>query len=237
MITRRFLILATLTVAVTACSGDDDTSATSTDVASSTTSPSSSTSSSTSAPTMSPTSSTAPTSSAPSSTTAPTSSSPTSIASTAPLTTVEGDIDWRAVVEALGQRRQELYAAPDVTRILEVCGDQTPCFEQLDAQIGDLANKGWHVEGASPYVVLDVRVEGFDGDSIETSNVLTLIVTVERPTAGGQILDASGEVVADVQPETPEGVNTENRTILGRSGPGGDEWRIISQERTGEVPG
>jgi hypothetical protein len=233
MTMRRILVLFAVTVLVTACNSDDDTSATSTDAAPSTTAAPPSTAPSTSAPTTT----SAPSTFAPTSTTATTASPSSSAAPTVPPTTVDGEIDWRAVVEALGQRRQELYAAPDVSRILDVCGDQTPCFDQLDAQIGDLASKGWHVEGASPYVVLDARAEGFDGDSIETSTVVTVIVTVERPTAGGQIIDSAGEVVADVEPETPEGVNTENRTILGRSGPGGDEWRIISQERTGEVPG
>ena len=227
-------VAALLAFVAVACSGDDDTATSSTRAVSSTSTPTSVAPSTTSqSTTTTPTSTQAPTTTA---ATVPT-TGPSTSASTAPPTTAAGDIDWRTIVEALGQRRQELYAAPDVSRIPEVCGAETPCADQLEAQIGDLANKGWRVEGASPYTVVDARVEAFDGDTVEASAIVTLIVVVQRPSTGGQIVDSSGTVVADVEAETPEGVNTENRTLLGRGGPDNDPWRIISQERTGEVPG
>ncbi len=60
---------------------------------------------------------------------------------------------------------------------------------------------------------------------------------VDYVNNGGSIVDSSGAVVAGIDPETDEGVNTENRTTLGRSGLPEDPWRIISQERIREVPG
>jgi hypothetical protein len=84
---------------------------------------------------------------------------------------------------------------------------------------------------------VSAQLEDFDGDSLEDALVVTVVVVVQRPLTGGSIVDSSGAVVAAVDPETEEGVNTENRTTLGRSGPDDDPWRIISQERIREVPG
>lgn len=167
----------------------------------------------------------------------PTTSAPTTAASTQPPMTAADPTDWATVVQTLGQRRQDLYAAPDVSRIGEVCAAQSPCAEQLNVQLADLASKGWRVVDADPYTVASADLEDFDGDSPDTALVVTVIVVVQRPGTGGSIVDSSGAVVAGVDPETVEGVNTENRTTLGRSGPENDPWRIISQERIREVPG
>ena len=153
-----------------------------------------------------------------------------------PTTTVASDVDWGAVMQTLGQRRQSLYENPDVNRIAEVCGDASPCFDQLNVQLADLADKGWSVVDADPYVVLDATVEAFDGDSLESSLLVTVVAVVQRPVDAGRIVDSAGETVAVVEAETPEGVNTENRTILARTGPTEDPWRIVSQERLREVP-
>ena len=118
-----------------------------------------------------------------------------------------------------------------------MCAEESPCAEQLDVQLADLASKGWRVVDADPYTVVRAELEDFDGDSLDTALVVTVIVEVQRPANGGSIVDSSGAVVAGIDPETDEGVNTENRTTLGRSGPPEDPWRIISQERIREVPG
>ncbi len=161
-------------------------------------------------------------------TTTPTSDVPTS--------NVGAEADWRQIVETLGQRRQDLYAAPDVSRILEVCGDGSPCAEQLNVQIGDLADKGWRVEGADPFTVLDARVEQFDGDSLETSLLVTVVAVIERAEIAGTIVDEAGTEIAAVEPETEPGFNPQGRFLLGRVGPPDDPWRLISQDTLPEVP-
>jgi hypothetical protein len=223
----RAVVLTAIVLAVAGCSGDDDSEPTSTTVAGVETTAESSTSS-TSATTAS-TSSTSMPSTAP-----PTTANPGTTSTLA--TTVPGTTDWAATVQTLGQRRQDLYASPDVARIREVCAEESPCAEQLNVQLADLASKGWRVVGTDPYTVVSARLEDFDGDALETALVVTLIVVVERPENGGTIVDSNGATVAAVDPETPAGMNTENRTILGRSGPPEDPWRIISQERIREVP-
>jgi hypothetical protein len=194
--------------------------------------------------TASATSTTTPTPTA-SSTTAGTTSPTTSPGTTPPTTnppiptvsttTIAGPVDWTAVIQTLGQRRQNLYATPDLSRIPEVCGDQSQCANQLNTQIGDLATKGWKVVDADPYTVLDAHVEKFDGDTLETSLLVTVIAVVKRPVSAGQIVDSTGATVASVVAETPVGRNTENRTILARTGPDIDPWRIVSQQRLREV--
>lgn len=144
--------------------------------------------------------------------------------------------DFRAIVEDLGRRRQSLYAEPDVARIGEVCADDSQCFEQLNVQLGDLATKGWKVVEADPFIVLDARVEKFDGDTLETSLLVTVVAVVERPENGGRIVDAGGATVANVEAETEVGFNSEGRYILARVGPGDDPWRLASQELIREVP-
>ena len=230
------LILAiVIAVAATACSGDDTadpTTTQSTPAPSTTTAPSSGESTTTTAATTEPSSTVA---------TSTTSSSTTDSATTAPrptnLTTVPtGETDWRLVLETLGLRRQELYRDPDVTRIGEVCTDTGPCAEQLEVQLGDLASKGWHIEGGDPYTVLEAELEDFTGDTIETSDIVTVVAIVRRQADGGTIVDASGAVVAEVDPDTSEGFNPQARVTLARVGPEGDEWRIVDTTRIREVP-
>lgn len=224
-----------IAVAATACSGDDTadpTTTQSTSPPSTTTAPSTVQSTTTTAATTEPSSTVA----------TSTSSSTTESATTAPSTTnpttvPTGETDWRLVLETLGLRRQDLYRDPDVTRIGEVCTDTGPCAEQLEVQLGDLASKGWHIEGGDPYTVLEAELEDFTGDTLETSDIVTIIAVVQRPADGGRIVDASGEVIADVAAETPEGTNTRGRATLARVGPIEDPWRIVSQEQIGEVPG
>ena len=230
-------IFLAVALAVSACSSDDPTTTPSSDP---TTPPSSVTStaltttpSTTAIPTTTAPSTTGPSSTAAVTTTEP----PATVTNQAPTTAPVGETDWRVVLEALGRRRQELYSNPDVSRIGEVCGDGTPCAEQLEVQLGDMASKGWHVEGGDPYTVLEARLEEFTGDSLDEAQVVTIVAIVQRPSDAGQIVDSAGAVVADVAAETPEGVNTENRTILGRVGPDGTEWRILDQVRLREVPG
>jgi hypothetical protein len=225
----RPIIVMVLLVAVSACSGDDAASTTSLD-ASTTVGPTSTTvepSSTTTAP-----SSTTTTTTTSTSTTNTTASS----TSTPPATTTDSEVDWSEVVEVLGQRRQDVYAAPDVTRIPEVCGDASPCAEQLNVQIGDLADKGWRVEGADPFVVLDARVEQFDGDTLESSLLVTVVAVIERAADAGTIVDSNGTEVAAVEPGTEPGFNAQGRFLLGRVGPPDDPWRLISQDTLPEVP-
>ena len=218
-----------------ACSGDDTADPTTAEE--STTTSVTSTSAPSTTATSIPTTSAPPTTGVASSTSADvTVAEPTTMPSTAASTVPVGDTDWRAVVEALGRRRQELYASPDVTRIGEVCADESPCAEQLEVQLGDMAGKGWHIEGGDPYTVLEAQLEDFDGDTLETSLVVTVVGVIQRPASGGQIVDANGTVVADVSTETPEGINTRGRTFLSRVGPPEDPWRIIDQQRIGDVP-
>ena len=145
--------------------------------------------------------------------------------------------DWASVVQTLGQRRQDLYAAPDVSRIREVCAEESPCAEQLNVQLADLASKGWRVVDADPYTVVSAELEDFDGDTLDTSLVVTVVVVVQRPANGGSIVDSSGAVVAADRPGDRRGCQHREPDHLGRSGPPEDPWRIISQERIREVPG
>lgn len=229
---KRSLVYAiALMAALAACSGDDTADPTTT-----------------LAPTAASTSP-APTSTAPPSTTSPTTTAPGttvattvgSVSTTAPTTSVAstapaGEADWRLVLESLGRRRQDLYRAPDVTRIGEVCTDTGPCAEQLSVQLGDMASKGWHIEGGDPYTVLEAELEDFTGDTLETSDIVTVIAVVQRQAAGGTIVDAAGAVVAEVEADTDEGFNPQARITLARGGPAGDEWRIVDTARIRQVP-
>ena len=231
---KRPLILAALALAVAACNGDDTADPTTTLAV---TSPSTSAAPTSSVgPAPEPTSTATP---APSTTAAPTTEPPsttsptTSVVSTAPI----GETDWRTVVETLGRRRQDLYRAPDLTRIGEICTDSGPCAEQLNVQLGDMVSKGWHIEGGDPYTVLEAELEDFTGDTLETSDVVTVVAIVQRQADGGTIVDSAGEVVAEVEPDTDEGFNPQARITLARSGPAGDDWRIVDTARIREVPG
>jgi hypothetical protein len=161
---------------------------------------------------------------------------PATDVATTPPTTVAGATDWIVVLQTLGQRRQDLYAAPDTSRIPTVCGDQSQCADQLNVQIGDLANKGWKVNGADPYVVLSATVEKFDGGDLETSLLVTVVAVIQRPAEAGTIVDSSGAVVADVEAQTTPGHNAQGRFLLARVGPAEDPWRLVSQDTLPEVP-
>ena len=224
-----------IAVAATACSGDDTADPTTTQ---STAAPTATTVPTSGEPTTTTAATTEPSSTVATSTT---SSSPTEPAATAPSTTAPttdptGEPDWRLVLETLGLRRQDLYREPDVTRIGEVCTDSGPCAEQLEVQLGDMASKGWYIEGGDPYTVLEAELEDFTGDTVETSDVVTVVAIVRRQADGGTIVDASGTVVAEVDPDTPEGFNPQARVTLARVGPAGDEWRIVDTTRIREVP-
>ena len=227
---RPILIIGLLALA--ACNGDDGSAA------SSTTAASTSTSSPTSIASTVPQTTPATAASSPPTT----STTGTTLAMTAPPTTVPptttspGAADWRSIVETLGQRRQALYAAPDVALISSVCGSDSPCAQQLDVQIADLASKGWRVEGADPFVVVEARVDEFDGDTIDDSLLVTVVAVIKRLDNAGTIVDASGATVAAVEPDTEPGFNAQGRFLLGRVGPPEDPWRLISQDALPEVP-
>lgn len=230
MTLRPILIVGLLALA--ACNGDDGsaastTTATSTSAAPTTASPTSVPSTSSSTTVVSSTTTFA----------AVTTLAPTTPPTTnPPLTTGPIADDWRSIVETLGQRRRSLYAAPDVARITEVCGTDSPCAEQLTVQISDLASKGWHVEGADPFVIVDAQVDEFDGESLETSLLVTVVAVIQRLDNAGNIVDASGATVAVVEPDTEPGFNAQGRFLLGRVGPPEDPWRLISQDSLPEVP-
>ncbi|MGE0306227.1 MAG: hypothetical protein AB7Q27_10745 [Acidimicrobiia bacterium] len=226
---KRLPSVLVILAALAGCRGDDGDATPST----STTIPSTSmTSSSTTTSTTSPTTSTiAPTTTSTVGTVS-SSSAPTTASTSVPTPTG----DFRLIIEDLGRRRQSLYAQPDVARIGEVCADDSQCFEQLDVQVGDLATKGWKVVEADPFTVLDARVEKFDGETIDTSLLVTVVAVVERPENGGRIVDAGGAAVANVEAETEVGFNSEGRYILARVGPAEDPWRLASQELIREVP-
>jgi hypothetical protein len=168
--------------------------------------------------------------------TTPPPTSATDPSTTVAATTSGGPIDWISVIQTLGQRRQDLYASPDVTLIPEVCGDQSQCADQLNTQIGDLATKGWKVVGADPYVVLTASIEKFDGDTLEASLLVTVVAVIQRPAEAGTIVDSTGSLVANVQAQTAVGSNARGRFLLARVGPSEDPWRIVSQETLPEVP-
>jgi hypothetical protein len=223
--------LAILVLAVVACSGDDDaTSPTNVDTS---TSIQPTTTAQVTTSTSGPPSPTSTTSTSPST---PTSTVDATTSTSATPTSVGSDVDWLKVVENLAQRRQDLYADPDVSRITEVCADGSPCAEQLNVQIGDLAEKGWRVEGADPVVVLETRVEQFDGDTLDSSLLVTVVAVIERAENAGNIVDSSGSVVAAVEPGTGPGFNAQGRFLLGRVGPPEDPWRLVSQDTLPEVP-
>ena len=223
---RTSVLLVSLVVLAAGCSGGDDgadtTSVSTRPVVTATTTDPPST---TSAPVA-----TTPTTQPQSTTSTVTTDAPT----TSPTTVSTDQTDWASVVQTLGQRRQDLYAAPDVSRIREVCAEESPCAEQLDVQLADLANKGWHVVDADPYTV----VSASSRTSTATASTLhwssrSLSRCSAQPT-GARSSTRRVPWSRGIDPETDEGVNTENRTTLGRSGPPEDPWRIISQERIRE---
>jgi hypothetical protein len=230
---KRAPVILVAALSLAACSGDDDAADPSTTPPASV---------STTTITAAPTSSVAPTTSAtttslstqPSATVTAPSTAATNTSS--PTSTVPGETDWRFVVETLGQRRQDLYGSPDVNRIPEVCSPQSQCADQLNVQLGDMASKGWHVEGADPFVVVDARLEDFDGDTLDASVLVTVVAVTLKKENAGQIVDTSGTVIADVEVETAPGHNAQGRFVLGRSGPADNPWRIISQDALPEVP-
>lgn len=219
MIRLRIPLFALVLVAA-AFSGDHETTDTVPDAT--TTMPATTVASTTS------TSATTPSTAAPSTTASP----PTTSASTAPASAD----DWRGIIEVLGQRRQDLYAAPDVSGIGAVCADSSQCSEQLEVQLADLADKGWRVTGADPFTVVEAEVEKFDGDSLESSLLVTVIAVVERPEVAGEIVDDQGTTIAAVEAETKVGFNSQGRYVLARVGPTEDPWRLVSQELIREVP-
>ena len=158
---------------------------------------------------------------------------------TSPTTIVHRPDRLGAVVQTLGQRRQDLYASPDVSRIPRGVRRATrQCAEQLNVQIADLASKGWRVVGADPYVVLERPARGFDGDTLDTSLLVTVVAVIQRPANGGldRRLDGCrrrrGRAGDRRQGSTPR-----TGSSLGRVGPPEDPWRIISQDTHPEVPG
>lgn len=223
---RPVLLAALLTTA--ACSSDDPQSTPSVDPTSTTTTATE--------PVASSSSTQIPTSTTENSATSSIATATTEAVTTNSATTIAGVDDWLGVVQTLGQRRQDIYGAPDLSSIPAVCGDQSQCAEQLNVQIGDLANKGWKVIGADPYVVLGANVEKFDGDSIETSLLVTVVAVIQRPAEAGTIVDSSGAVIADVQAQTTPGHNSKGRFLLARVGPVDDPWRLVSQDTLPEVP-
>ena len=179
----------------------------------------------------------------PTTTVAPTT---TTLAPTTTVASATGDsvltgTDWAAIVQTLGQRRQDLYAQPstDPARIDEICAPADgSCTRALAAQIPDLASKGWHVEGTDPYIVLpaEVVVENIEaGQTIETARFVTVVVTVQRQASAGSIVDGSGAVQANLEYDTPEGSNGRSRVTLARIAPG-QEWRLLDLVNAGTVP-
>lgn len=234
---RPIVLAILLTVAACSSEGSANDSQPPTTTAASSTSPTT-TAASTTATTTAASALTSTSTSAPiPSTTIPVTEPATTDQSTVVATTTSGGpIDWISVIQTLGQRRQDLYAGPDVTLIPEVCGDQSQCADQLNTQIGDLATKGWKVVGADPYVVLDASIEKFDGDTLEDSLLITVVAVIQRPAEAGTIVDSAGSIVADVQAQTTVGNNARGRFLLARVGPSEDPWRIVSQDTLPEVP-
>jgi hypothetical protein len=228
--TLRPLLIAAAVVAVTACSGNGDEDSTTSTPSTTTSDRATTTDNTTISTDRTSTTTTASTSSTTTATSGPASTS------TAPVSTAPANEDWRLVVEELGQRRQDLYATPDVTRIVEVCADGSQCAQQLEVQIGDLATKGWHVQGADPFVVLDARLERFEGDTLEDSLLVTVVAVIDRQDDAGSIVDQSGAVMAAIEVDTSAGFNAQGRILLARVGPSDDPWRIVSQDELPEVP-
>ena len=85
-------------------------------------------------------------------------------------------------------------------------------------------------------MVLDAQVEKFDGDTLETSLLVTVIAVIQRPAEAGTIVDSTGSVVAKVQAQPTAGHNAHGRFLLARVGSTDDPWRIVSQDTLPEVP-
>ncbi|MEZ5218182.1 MAG: hypothetical protein R2715_16740 [Ilumatobacteraceae bacterium] len=79
----------------------------------------------------------------------------------------------------------------------------------------------------------DVAIEETEqGETIETTHIVTVLVTVRRSASPGQIVDANGVVQADIAIDTLTGQNVRTRTTLVREAPGA-EWRILDQATAG----
>ena len=154
---------------------------------------------------------------------------------TSPTTVSTDQTDWASVVQTLGQRRQDLHAAPDVSRIRE-CAEELPVRRATRRAARRSRNKGWHVVDADPYTVVSA------GSRTSTATASTLhwsSRSLSRCSAQPTGLDRRlvGCRSRGLTPRPTRASTPRTGTTLGRSGPPEDPWRIISQERIREVPG
>jgi hypothetical protein len=214
--------VAVLAISAAACSDDDDpTVAASTSTAVVTTEAVETT--------LAVTSSTAPPTTTPPST-APTTTAPaTSAPATTPSSIAPGD--WPAILTELSRRQVALYAAPDLSRIGEYCMPATNCADNLQAQFGDMINRGEHVEGQQPFTVINVEkvLEGQPGPG----GTVTQVVFTVAPTPLGRIVDTGGNVVEQLTGPT---TNTRGVFTLARwDADPALPWRLVLAEDLGKA--
>jgi hypothetical protein len=216
--------VAVLAISTAACSDDDDpTVAASTSTAVVTTEAVETT--------LGATTSTAPPTTTPPST-APTPTVPaTSAPATTPLSIAPGD--WAAILTELSRRRVALYAAPDLSRIGEYCMPATNCADNLQAQFGDMINRGEHVEGQQPFTVINVEkvLEGQPGPG----GAVTQVVFTIGPTASPapRIVNSNGDV-----DEVLTGPTTNTRGVFTLARWDADPalpWRVVLAEDLGKT--
>ncbi len=231
MVRRLAVVLLVPAMLVAGCSGDDDV-ASSTTFAPPETNPPLPTSSTmgevsgedaTTAPESADT--TAPTTSA--AVTTSTSSSMVTVTTNPDDTTPTTDpdeFDWVAIVQGLYDTLDDINADPDVLRIDEFCVPvESPCRSAQGAQVEALVRDGWRVVDAVPIPVTSVALKTtVDGRPPAESTLVVLDVTI-GPSDGsvGQIVDANGNVLFDIEADEDGGTET----WFVRRGTSGN-WRV-----------
>ncbi|MDJ0768367.1 MAG: hypothetical protein QNJ12_06215 [Ilumatobacter sp.] len=227
---RRTIAGAALAVALVAagCNGDDES--TPTTLAPQTNPPITDSSSTveptvdTDAPASTSTSATPPTTAPPPTTTEPEVVTVTST-SDVPPTTQPGEPDWTAIIQGFYDTLDDIQAAPDSTRIDELCAPGSPCRNTLGAQIEALERDGWRVVDVSRTLVSDGALAGTP-DDVPLSESQLAIVRAQLSSAGGdpgRIIDANGETLFDIDPSPLPDIPT--NYIVQRHSDG--TWRLF----------
>lgn len=150
----------------------------------------------------------------------------TSSTATTSLSTITAT-DWRSIVETLYRRRQGLFAAPDASRVGEVCSTQSECEASLLDQIATLAANAQHVEGDEPAVVRSAEVLDVQPDTTSPALVTISIVYVVGPEH--RIVDSAGNTVFDVTPTEAPGTELNLTVLLAATQDDAMPWRILNE--------
>lgn len=199
-----------LAVTIGGCSSSSDAAL----VGSTTTSPASTTAASSTTSTTSTLPSTSPTSIAPSTT-----PSTVAVASTSPVPTaapasagVPSDEEWVTIIETLTERIDNGYGDPANADLGSICIAESPCWFTYKTQFDDMVSKGLHHVDSPPITVLsidgvvDLASTGGGANAVAPNVLFEVALTVAPLAPGGQVVDADGNVVYQLESTSQENV-------------------------------